>query len=207
MHVDMSMLRSRCALFRRGLFLAFCALTEIPRPRLVVVIVNDGKAQEMTCCPVGQNVLSSVAAEHHVVRTGLCLADEVATGMKDPATPTVLCTKINSAYLKLSAATQAKYVTGKLPGVIGQIAASYNVNDTCLCEEGSAVTLRTTSAPTSAFASRRNENSGFCAGDGVRCEMMREGIDADLRRPTEAGREERAVGDEEPAHEVMLAGR
>lgn len=105
----------------------------------VVVIVNDGTAQEMTCCPVGANVLSTAAAERHVLRTGTCQADEVATGMQDPNTPGVYCTKINARYLKLSAPITSRYVNGNVPGVLGQIASSYNVSDTCICDEGTVV--------------------------------------------------------------------
>jgi hypothetical protein len=103
----------------------------------VVVIVNE--AQEMTCCPIGKNVLSSVAAEQHVERQGLCGANEVATGMKDPKAPKVYCTKINTTHLKLSPANPAKYYQGGAPGVVGQIAASYNANDTCICDEGTVI--------------------------------------------------------------------
>ncbi|MFO0679501.1 MAG: hypothetical protein U0169_23445 [Polyangiaceae bacterium] len=105
----------------------------------VVVIVNDGKAQEMTCCPVSANVLSAVPAEQNVVRTGLCQADEVATGMQDPSAPRVFCTKINATFLKLSSPVPSKYVNGNAPGALGAIARSYNVSDTCICEEGLVV--------------------------------------------------------------------
>jgi hypothetical protein len=106
----------------------------------VVVIVNDGDAQEMTCCPVGANVLSTVPAEQQLLRTGFCLPDEVATGMADPTAPAIFCTKINTAYLKLGTPTTARYVDHDLPGLLGQIASSYHNNDTCICDEGSVVT-------------------------------------------------------------------
>ncbi len=103
-----------------------------------VVIVNDGTSREMTCCPIGRNVLSPSAADHNIPRTGLCQADEIATGMTDPAAG-VLCTKINTQFLKLSAPTKAQYVNGNAPGALGVIAKAYNVSDTCICPEGSVV--------------------------------------------------------------------
>jgi hypothetical protein len=103
----------------------------------VVVIINDGKAQEMTCCPIGANVLSSVGTERDVLRTGFCGADEVATGMENPSTPGVFCSKINATYLKLSSRIPSVYTTRSMPGDLGIIANSYNNNDTCICPEGS----------------------------------------------------------------------
>jgi hypothetical protein len=106
----------------------------------VVVIVNDGKAQEMTCCPVqAQNILSTKPDEQHVQRVGLCLGEEVATGMVEPHAPGVYCTKINTQYMRLSAPVVATYVNNDVPGVLGQIAATYNVSDTCICPEGFVV--------------------------------------------------------------------
>jgi hypothetical protein len=103
----------------------------------VVVIVNDGKAQEMTCCPLGgKNVLSAKDSDLHIQRSGTCQANEVLTGMADPHTPSGYCSKINDKYLKLSAPIPSKYVTGNVPGIMGQIAKSYNVSDTCICPEG-----------------------------------------------------------------------
>ncbi len=103
----------------------------------VVVIVNDGKAQEMTCCPVtGKNILTKIDAEKFVERTGTCQANEVLTGMKEPQTPTIFCSKINDKFLTLSTPTPSLYVNGNASGIMGQIAASYNVSDTCICPEG-----------------------------------------------------------------------
>lgn len=119
-----------------------------------VVIVNDGRSQEMTCCPIGKNVLSALPAEQHVSRTGLCLADEVATGMTNPNGGT-LCTKINTQFLKLSAQVNAQYVNGNVPGVLGQIAKAYNVSDACICPEGTVVV--------GGHTSRDNQCSDKCA--------------------------------------------
>lgn len=103
----------------------------------VVVIVNDGKAAEMTCCPLGgKNILSTKDAEKHQLRTGVCQANEVLTGMQSSTAGTGFCTKINEKYLKLSSPVPSQYVNGNAPGLIGQIAKSYNVNDTCICPEG-----------------------------------------------------------------------
>ncbi len=104
---------------------------------LVVVIVNDGKAKEMTCCPLGgKNILSSKREDLHIQRTGTCQANEVLTGMLDPHAPSGFCSKINDKYLKLSSPVPSQYVKGNAPGVMGQIAKSYNVSDTCICPEG-----------------------------------------------------------------------
>lgn len=103
----------------------------------VVVIVNDGKAQEMTCCPLaGKNILSVKSGDQYIQRTGSCQADEVLTGMVDPEAPSGYCSKINNKYLKLSPPVPSQYVTGSVSGQMGLIAKSYNVSDTCICPEG-----------------------------------------------------------------------
>jgi hypothetical protein len=103
----------------------------------VVVIVNDGEAQEMTCCPVvAQNILSTKPDEVQIQRTGVCQANEVCTGMIDPHDPGIYCTKINTQFMQLSTPIASTYVQGNAPGVLGQIAATYNVSDTCICPEG-----------------------------------------------------------------------
>lgn len=108
----------------------------------VVVIINDGKAQEQTCCPLGgKNILSSKESERHVLRTGSCQADEVLTGMQSATGNSGYCSKINTKYLKLSASVPSQYVKGNAPGVLGQIAKSYNVSDTCICPEGTVALL------------------------------------------------------------------
>ena len=105
----------------------------------VTVIVNDGKAQEMTCCPIGgKNILSSKASDLFVERTGTCQSGEVQTGMIDAKSSRLYCSRINETYLKLSSAVPAIYVKGALLGIMGEIAASYNNSDTCICPEGTA---------------------------------------------------------------------
>ncbi len=101
----------------------------------VVVIVNDGKAQEMTCCPLsGKNIFSKVPAELFVARSGLCQANEVLTGMANTSGG-VICSKIYTKYLTLTTSVPSVYVVGNTPGVMGEIAKSYNVSDTCICPE------------------------------------------------------------------------
>jgi hypothetical protein len=108
----------------------------------VVVIINDGKAQEQTCCPLGgKNILSSKESERHVLRTGSCQSDEVLTGMQSATGNSGYCSKINTKYLKLSPSVPSQYVKGNAPGVLGQIAKSYNVSDTCICPEGTVALL------------------------------------------------------------------
>jgi len=102
----------------------------------VVVIVNDGQAKEMTCCPLSSPIiLSQKADEKHVVRSGRCQSNEVLTGMLS-AQGSGYCTKINTALLTLSAPVPSVYATGTFPGILGEIARSYNVSDTCICPEG-----------------------------------------------------------------------
>ncbi|MCA9665663.1 MAG: hypothetical protein KC503_08745 [Myxococcales bacterium] len=106
----------------------------------VVVIINDGKAAEMTCCPLGgTNVLSTNPAEINVMRIGFCNADEIGTGMLSVAGPMIYCTKFNTKYLQRTAPVTAVYTKGNAPGILGVIAKSYNVNDTCICPEGSMI--------------------------------------------------------------------
>lgn len=101
----------------------------------VVVIVNDGNAQEMTCCPLtGKNIFSKNTAELFVARTGLCQTDEVLTGMTN-TTGSIICSKINAKYLTLGTPVPSQYVVGTAPGIMGEIAKVYNVSDTCICPE------------------------------------------------------------------------
>ncbi len=101
----------------------------------VVVIVNDGNAQEMTCCPLlGKNIFSKEASELFVARQGLCQANEVLTGMTNTSGG-IICSKINTKYLELTTPVPSQYVVGSAPGVMGEIAKSYNVSDTCICPE------------------------------------------------------------------------
>jgi hypothetical protein len=105
----------------------------------VLVIVNDGDKQEMTCCPIGPDVLSTTPGEQNLLRTGGCLVDEVGTGMQSPSTPAIYCTKLNVALFQTAPSAPAMYVTKHLPGALGVIADAYNDNDTCVCPDGSVV--------------------------------------------------------------------
>ncbi|MEI6832685.1 MAG: hypothetical protein WCL28_01730 [bacterium] len=101
----------------------------------VVVIVNDGGAKEMTCCPLAsQSILSIKENEKHIARPGICQADEVLTGMQQNYGS--YCTKINTSLVKLSAPINSTFVTRSFGGLLGQIAESYNIKDTCVCTEG-----------------------------------------------------------------------
>ncbi|MCX6117316.1 MAG: hypothetical protein NT027_07230 [Proteobacteria bacterium] len=100
----------------------------------VVVTINDGRYQEMTCCPLPAGVLSSVSAEKHVARSGTCNENEVATGMQTLSS--AFCTKIVTEKYKLSAPITSTYATPSEGGVMGIIARSYHRGDTCICKEG-----------------------------------------------------------------------
>ena len=102
----------------------------------VMVIINDGKAGGRSCCPVGKNILSVVPAEVNQIRAGVCLADEVATGISAMTSP--FCTKI-TASLKLQPAGRATYGKANSAGKLGPIAATYNKGDCCACPEGSVM--------------------------------------------------------------------
>lgn len=102
----------------------------------VLVIINDGKAAGRSCCPVGKNILSAVPAEVNQARQGVCLADEVATGLSAMTAP--MCTKINPA-LTLQAGPPATYGKKNTAGKLGPIAATYHNSDCCACPEGSVM--------------------------------------------------------------------
>lgn len=106
----------------------------------VMAVINDGKAQEMTCCPlVGKDILSADPAEQYLKRTGRCGADEVGVGMEAAANSVIYCSKINYRYLKLTTPIKSIYVTAgsALNPTMKAIAASYNIRDTCICPEKS----------------------------------------------------------------------
>ena len=101
----------------------------------VVVIVNDGQAKEMTCCPLASPIiLSQKPDERYITRSGRCQTNEVLTGMVS-AQGTGYCTKINTSLVKLSTSVPSVYATGQFAGILGEIARSYNVSDTCICPE------------------------------------------------------------------------
>lgn len=103
----------------------------------VVVVVNDGKKAEMTCCPVSPQLklFSTTASELFVKRSGLCQSDELLSGMIDTSGQ-LYCSKINTQSYKLSEPIPSKYVNGAVAGAMGAIAAAYHNSDTCMCEEG-----------------------------------------------------------------------
>jgi len=99
-----------------------------------IVIVNDGKSQEMTCCRFGTTeVFSFNQAELFVSRQGSCQVGEVATGMSNP-NGGYYCSKL-SKYFTTGNPLPAKYIrsAGSADPELQAIAASYNVNDTCIC--------------------------------------------------------------------------
>lgn len=105
----------------------------------VVVIVDDGESSSggMTCCPIGQNVLSTKLEEQNVLRTQ-CLTDEVATGVSRPS---VLCTKINTNFFKLEPPTSSILLNSQtsISELERAIAASYDQFDACVCRTPSIV--------------------------------------------------------------------
>lgn len=102
-----------------------------------VVVVNDGTTREMTCCPLkSKNILSTVPAEKQVQRNTSCAPDEVVTGMLE-ATPVYFCTKINVKFFKVGTTATAVFANGDkdLSPLLRALADSYNVGDTCACQE------------------------------------------------------------------------
>ena len=103
-----------------------------------VVVINDGQAKELTCCPIkSPGVLSAVPSEKHIQRSGSCGSNEVVTGMIE-ATPVYFCTKVDSGRFKTGApiaSIYAKNDSNLSPNLL-TIANSYNQRDTCICPEG-----------------------------------------------------------------------
>lgn len=101
-----------------------------------VVVVNDGLTPQMTCCPLGKDVLSGEAAKRHQPRTGQCLNGEVLTGMHDAKSGTGLCTALNPK-LTIKGLKPSIYSKGVVISLeMALIAASYNASDTCICPVG-----------------------------------------------------------------------
>ncbi len=103
----------------------------------VIVIVNDGTAGEMTCCPVGANVFSTEASERNIRRVGKCGQDEVATGIEDLSKSIVICTKVDTRFLKTEFRATSIYAKSGSTGNLGTLAKAYNIGDCCVCPEGS----------------------------------------------------------------------
>jgi hypothetical protein len=103
----------------------------------VMVMINDGVAGGRSCCPIGVGVLSQIPVEVNQPRSGSCLANEVSTGIRDMRTP--LCTKIQTAALKLSPPTSAIYGTRGSAAELAALAVQYNKNDLCACPAGTVI--------------------------------------------------------------------
>jgi|688.fasta_scaffold385859_2 hypothetical protein len=105
----------------------------------VVVIVDDGSSSSggLTCCPIGNNVLSAKPEEQHVSRNE-CGANEVATGISRPS---IFCTKINTDLFKLEAPTSSILLNPltSITALEQSIAASYANFDACVCRAPSVV--------------------------------------------------------------------
>ena len=105
----------------------------------VVVIINDGSAQEMSCCPLnGTSIFSPNPAELFQERAGRCQVDEVGVGMISSSDGRIYCSKLNVQFLKLGPPQKAQYVslTSNISPEIRAIAQSYNVLDMCACTLG-----------------------------------------------------------------------
>ena len=110
----------------------------------VLVIVNDGGTQEMTCCPLkNADMLSSRPGDLFQERAGRCLADEVGVGMINSGrtlifntnNPRLYCSRINTGKFSLGPAKRSDYVTvgNALAPELLAIAVSYNALDACVC--------------------------------------------------------------------------
>ncbi len=106
----------------------------------VVVIINDGKAGGITCCPIGKNVLSTIATERHVLRSGSCLTDEVSTGFENIANSQVYCTKVNPLLAVETAGTSRYMSRGSTSDAsLNALVRSYNQGDCCACNPGTII--------------------------------------------------------------------
>ena len=102
-----------------------------------LVIVNDGTAQEITCCPFkSKGILSPNPAELNIARQGSCQQGEVATGLT-ASNGAYLCSKVNPTLYDTGTPVKATYANDDddLSETLRKIAAAYNVNDTCVCPE------------------------------------------------------------------------
>ena len=64
--------------------------------------------------------------------------ENIATGMQNPHTPEVYCSRINSRHLSVVETGRAHYVkrsSNAFSAELNQIAGTYNVNDTCVCPD------------------------------------------------------------------------
>jgi hypothetical protein len=120
----------------------------------VVVAINDGMGQEMTCCPVsGQNIFSNNPNDLWIPRTGQCAGDEVGTGMISADNSAIYCSKLNPK-LGIKQTVSAVYVGpqaqvcnrngctssnpyANLSPELADLASVYHLNDLCFCPAGS----------------------------------------------------------------------
>lgn len=105
----------------------------------VMVVINDGRAQEMTCCPVKEaRIFSKTTSELYIERAGRCAADEVGVGMISATASTIYCSKINTNLVELGPTQTARYAksgSGGLSAELQSLASIYNVGDTCVCPD------------------------------------------------------------------------
>jgi hypothetical protein len=105
-------------------------------PNHVMTIINDGKGQEMTCCPLQSNdVLSNAPGDQWIERRGTCGPDEIGVGMIDADDSEIYCSKINISKYRLGPPVTALYLTTglNLGPELNAIASSYNHSDCCIC--------------------------------------------------------------------------
>ncbi len=103
----------------------------------VMVMINDGNAGGRSCCPIGPGALSVTPSEVNQPRSGSCQSNEVSTGIQDMRTP--YCTKINTAFLRLSSPVSAIYGTRGSAAELAALAAGYHNNDLCACPAGTII--------------------------------------------------------------------
>ena len=105
----------------------------------VMVAINDGKTQEMTCCPLtSKNVLSTNAADLWIERSGQCNSDEVGTGMIAASGSRIYCSKLNDKLTVKSSETSMFVRRGtSLGDPMDSLAEVYNLKDLCFCPKGS----------------------------------------------------------------------
>lgn len=106
-----------------------------------VVVVNDGVDAFMICCPLPSGVLTSDPAKQFVERAGTCGSNEVATGIKDGKTSTMLCSELANGYEAgaSSASLRIQEDDSTLPADLAALADAAEAGDTCICGENGVV--------------------------------------------------------------------
>lgn len=108
----------------------------------VVVVVNDGKAESMICCPIAAGVLSRDPAKQYVERAGACGAGEVAVGIKSGRDSIMLCSAVDSERFETSPpvpSTRIKDDDHDLPPELALLAEAAHAGDTCICPQNHVV--------------------------------------------------------------------